>query len=230
MVSEASWEEIKTETSAQTIQVDGIGEMTRTMTKAKAKKEKEKETVKPQSDEEEITKKKEKKKPLSTKDQQSALGPDVRDPRYLGAGPCGTEHLQFYQGANKWGIWHHCSRCDLRLQYFTRSGAPGGATKTHLPARVNEAIQLLKDAEMLEKATHKEMRAAIKIAEQAQHLSLAKNFMEYIRTLMAEKLREMIREQSGEAPEKLRKGAKERSSAQPQQSNSSSAQPRASKD
>ena len=54
-----------------------------------------------------------------------AVGPDDRDPRQIGRGPCGTVHTpEKKYRSNKYRAWLLCQTCSLRLQYVPAAGAP----------------------------------------------------------------------------------------------------------
>ena len=40
--------------------------------------------------------------------------------------------------SNKWGTWHHCAVCNLRLDYTPKPGAPANTTACKNPTMVQD--------------------------------------------------------------------------------------------
>ena len=78
-----------------------------------------------------------------------AVGPDDRDPRQIGEGPCGTIHQpeQKYR-SNKYCAWLLCKTCSLRLQYVPAVGAPAAYVSLGpTPSTVSRVLRRLEDVD-----------------------------------------------------------------------------------
>ena len=163
--STPGWTEV--DRPQETVYIEGIGEMRKARPKPKVKAK------------------------AAAADPPTRMGPDVRDPRYLGEGPCANHHQEYYQGGNPHGTWKHCQRCDLRVEYVAKNGSTAGSTKTHNPERVRAAFLILQKTGQFENGTFKEFRAAIKIAEELARVKPE--------TMSKDILFELMREELGEA-------------------------------
>ena len=117
-----------------------------------------------------MTKKEKSKKAAAPLNEAAKVGPDSRDPRYKGSGPCGALHKEFVTGGNQWGTWKHCAKCDLRMEYVPRANTPANSTQCFNPASVESAFEFAKAAGLWETMDHKTMKALIKISQQLRHV------------------------------------------------------------
>ena len=92
-----------------------------------------------------------------------AVGPDLRD-RRLTKAPCGGHHLKFYQGGNQYGMWRHCYRCGIRLQYVPKKGQVIRELHCPHPRMVESALELLQKADLWETGTHHQMESLIEVS------------------------------------------------------------------
>jgi hypothetical protein len=93
-------------------------------------------------------------------DHSRKMGPDDRDPRHLGEGPCQTHRPKGFK--NHWGEWQDCVRCAVRLVYIPYEHASAQYTKTDNEGNVRTALQELKAAGTWKDMNHMQMRNKIK--------------------------------------------------------------------
>ena len=85
---------------------------------------------------------------------ETFLGVDREDPRYLGEGPCGKDHpivsaefnprtWDLLWGGNEYCRYAVCKDCALRLGYWGKHGAPMTYVKQDKPKHVRMALQML---------------------------------------------------------------------------------------
>lgn len=69
---------------------------------------------------------------------------DPRDPRAMKeTWPCHGSHLEAKPAENKYALWIHCSRCELRIKYVPKKGAPANQSHSENPEMVRRALQEL---------------------------------------------------------------------------------------
>ena len=116
----------------------------------------------------------EKKEPTPvTYDYQRQAGPDRRDPRFLGEGPCGQNHdAGFREGKNRWTLWKLCVKCGLRLQYVPVVGAAGNQG-TPDPEQVRTVLQLLKTVKVWDNMASRDFRGMFEMVKVGKHIGLS---------------------------------------------------------
>ena len=78
-------------------------------------------------------------------DQSRAVEADPRDPRSSEKEwPCYGNHIPGNAKGNKWASWTHCSRCNLRLSYIPKVGAPASDAACPNPGNVRLALTQLR--------------------------------------------------------------------------------------
>lgn len=78
-------------------------------------------------------------------DMERTIGADPRDPRYASTTwPCFGNHIPSKDQSNKYAMWRHCTKCDLRLTYVPKKGSPCTHTSTTNPADILKALNELK--------------------------------------------------------------------------------------
>ena len=105
----------------------------------------------------------------STPDFERRMGPNPLDPRFLGKGPCGVNHREYYEGSKAWGSWKECNRCGLRVEYVPNGHAPCNSVKQWNPVIVEAALMWMQEIGHFDSMTGREMIAVCKILEQAKH-------------------------------------------------------------
>jgi hypothetical protein len=79
-------------------------------------------------------------------DMERQMLPDSRDPRtQTTTWPCFNQHVAGKDQANKYGKWHNCTVCGLRMLYIPFKGAPCNSTSTINPGNMNKALKELKE-------------------------------------------------------------------------------------
>jgi hypothetical protein len=112
-------------------------------------------------------------KPESVLDMRRMQGPDARDPRFLGEGPCGRHHKSYRQGSNAWGEWKFCSKCGLRFLYVPYEHAPGNSTEVLEPELVQRALLVMRKYDVWEDMTSTVMRRVVDILKKNKNLDLS---------------------------------------------------------
>ncbi|CAK9056670.1 Integrase catalytic domain-containing protein [Durusdinium trenchii] len=80
-------------------------------------------------------------------DEERRVEADPRDPRSSPTvWPCFNVHVPNKAQSNKWGTWHHCAVCNLRLDYTPKPGAPANTTACENPTMVQRALKELQAA------------------------------------------------------------------------------------
>ena len=80
-------------------------------------------------------------------DEERRVEADPRDPRSSPTvWPCFNVHVPNKAQSNKWGTWHHCALCNLRLDYTPKPGAPANTTACENPTMVQRALKELQAA------------------------------------------------------------------------------------
>ena len=77
-------------------------------------------------------------------DLERAMPPDSRDPRTQAkTWPCFNKHVAGKDQVNKYGKWHNCTVCGLRMLYTPLKGAPCNSTATINAGNMNKALKEL---------------------------------------------------------------------------------------
>ncbi|CAK8992066.1 Novobiocin biosynthesis protein H [Durusdinium trenchii] len=81
-------------------------------------------------------------------DEERRVEADPRDPRSSPTvWPCFNVRVPNMKAQpNKWGTWHHCAVCNLRLDYTPKPGAPANTTACENPTMVQRALKELQAA------------------------------------------------------------------------------------
>ena len=97
-------------------------------------------------------------------------GPDERDPRWQGLGPCGREHKPEPKWcSNAWAMWSNCEKCALCLEKVPFKSAPASSwSNGPTAATVAAALKELEEDKKWNACTASMFRGYLK-AEQAKH-------------------------------------------------------------
>ena len=92
-------------------------------------------------------------------------GPDPRDPRTLGQGPCGKEHGSPRTiWRNQYGEYQDCPKCALRMKSIPNKDSSATRHRNDTSGNVRQALKLIRDADQWENCTEKIFKAAMATA------------------------------------------------------------------